>query len=158
MSNNRNFFKTCILLFLVLFACKKSYYSKVYDIDKDKWHFSDVKQFNVEITDISRRYDVLIHIRNSVNYRYSNIFLFVDVLYPDNIIRTDTVEGFLANNEGKWLGKGRGKYRDNTFIYKKSVLFPQKGTYIFRIEQAMRDDTLKGISSIGLELKYSNDK
>lgn len=144
-----------VLTVLLMLSCQRGTYQKVYDFPDDVWLASDAKQFNVEITDISRRYDLLIHIRNNVHYKYSNIFLFVHVLYPDNTEKVDTVEGFFANAQGQWLGKGRGKYRDNSFIYKKSILFPQKGLYIFSIEQAMRDDTLRGIASIGFEVLTS---
>ena len=66
------------------------------------------------------------------------------------------LDSHLADEKGKWLGKGFGYIRDNRIPYKRNIRFPFKGYYKFEIKQAMRTDDLKGISSIGVRIEKSN--
>lgn len=149
----KNSFLIILLLSLLKISCTSSHFEKSFEIPDSAWSSDEIFQFNVEITDTNVPYNMYINIRNSTTYNYSNIFLFVNVLYPDNTLFTDTVEGFLADYRGEWLGKGTSNFRSNKFNYKQNIRFPQTGTYVFAIQQAMRYDVLKGISNIGLEVE-----
>ena len=139
---------------LILFAsCGRSEYSKSYHFDDESWNADNLLQYRFDINDTYQRYNLYINVRNSSEYSYSNVFMFVHFLYPDNTVAVDTVEGTLADAKGKWLGSGSGRYKNNKFLYKSNISFPQKGTYVFTIEQAMRIESLKGIASVGLELE-----
>jgi gliding motility-associated lipoprotein GldH len=154
MINNKMF--KVFLLFFVSFlvcSCTSSEYEKSYHIDDESWTVENTLQFNIDVHDTYHRYNLYFNIRNSDVYSYSNIYMFVNVLYPDNTLMVDTVEGILADSKGKWLGKGSGKYRSSKFLYKSNVAFPQTGKYVFTVEQAMRDEALKGIASVGVEMK-----
>jgi len=67
----------------------------------------------------------------------------------------DTIEFVLADIEGRWLGKGWGAIKDNSVLLNRSMRFPLKGKYEFKIQQAMRVDTLDGISDIGIQITPS---
>jgi gliding motility-associated lipoprotein GldH len=152
--------KTLRVLFLffvaLLFSCSGNEYEKSYRLDNETWIAGELLQFNFEVEDIYARYNIYLHIRNTTEYGYSNIFLFVNVLYPDNTMATDTVEGNLTDGRGRWLGSGSGKYRNNKFVYKSNISFPLTGTYVFSVDQAMRNESLRGISSVGLEIEKIN--
>ncbi len=141
-----------VFIFLLLCSCTGSHYEKSFTIENEQWATDNIFQFKVDIDDLQSRYNVLIHIRNTTDYSYSNIFLFVHVLYPDNVEKIDTVEGYITDNKGMWLGTGSGRYRNNNFFYKRNILFPMKGTYIFTVEQAMREESLDGIATVGIEV------
>jgi len=146
--------KVLMLFFgAILFSCSGNEYEKSYSIENETWSAGELLQFNFEVDDMYARYNIYLHLRNTTEYGYSNIFLFVNVLYPDNSIATDTVEGNLTDGRGRWLGSGSGKYRNNKFIYKSNIAFPQTGTYVFTVEQAMRNEALKGVASVGLEIE-----
>jgi len=140
------------LILLVLCSCSGSHYDKSFTIDNESWGVSDILQFKVDIYDQTSRYNALVHIRNTTDYSYSNIFMFVHVLYPDNTEKIDTVEGYITDNKGTWLGSGSGRYKSNDFVYKRNILFPMRGTYIFTIEHAMREESLDGIATVGMEV------
>lgn len=143
-----------ILIVLVVFSsCSTNYYEKSYEIKEKKWSSDEIFQFNVEISDNSKPYNMYINIKNSTDYFHSNVFLFVNVMYPDNTVYRDTVEGELADYRGQWLGKGNSNYKTNKFLYKRNVFFPSTGTYVFAIQHAMRDEFLSGILNIGLEVE-----
>ena len=59
----------------------------------------------------------------------------------------------LADNQGKWMGKGIGDLYDYQFRFKELVLFPVKGEYSFEIEQAMRDEVLPYVTDIGIRIE-----
>ncbi|MEG1910793.1 MAG: gliding motility lipoprotein GldH, partial [Bacteroidales bacterium] len=67
-------------------------------------------------------------------------------------IAIDTVECVLADINGKWSGKGFGKYLDNQFLFKQNIRFPEEGSYIIEIYQGMRTLSLKDVESIGLKI------
>lgn len=137
----------------IILSCSHSEYEKSYQFDNDEWAAENVLQFNIDVVDIYQRYNLYFNIRNTDEYAYSNIFMFVSVLYPDNTLMIDTVEGVLSDPQGRWLGKGSGKYKSHKFLYKSNIAFPQTGKYVFNAEQAMRDESLKGIASVGLEME-----
>lgn len=54
---------------------------------------------------------------------------------------------------GEPQGKGMGDIYDNQILSLSSVKFPQKGEYIFSIQQYMRQDPLPDIMSIGIRVE-----
>ena len=143
-----------ILSFWVLQSCdSKRFFEENKSIEKSVWNSKDKAIFTVLITDILSSYDFSINLRNSGNYQYSNIYLFLKTVFPDGKIARDTIECQLADYEGKWLGSGISNIKFNRFLFQKGVRFPQKGQYVFEVEQAMRVSDLKGISDIGIRIE-----
>jgi gliding motility-associated lipoprotein GldH len=79
--------------------------------------------------------------------------LFLNIEFPDGTTLRDTIECILAQRNGQWSGKGFGKIRSNSFLFRTNVWFPQPGNYVFRMEQAMRTELLEGIADIGLRIE-----
>jgi gliding motility-associated lipoprotein GldH len=143
-----------ILSFWVLQSCdSRRFFEENKIIDKSVWNNKDKAIFNVLITDILSSYDFFINLRNSGDYQYSNIYLFLKTVFPDGKVARDTIECQLADYDGKWLGSGISNLKFNRFLFRKGVRFPQKGQYVFEVEQAMRVNDLKGISDIGIRIE-----
>ncbi len=117
------------------------------------WDINDIKVLTVTISDINSLNNLYINLRNTTDYRYSNILFFLETEYPNQKVSKDTIECILAAPDGKWLGKGMGKIKDNRILFKKGVRFPLKGVYKFRFQQAMRQKNLTGIKDIGLRIE-----
>ena len=151
-----------LLVFVILcslYACNSNVlFDKNKQIENAIWKSSDVVKFTVPITDTTQGYNFFINIRNSSEYQYSNIFLFIKTFYPNGKISIDTVECYLADKEGKWLGKRSGKLVDNRILFRRAVQFRQKGTYSFEFEQAMRVEELKGIEDFGIRIEKFETK
>ena len=109
--------------------------------------------FNVDINDTVGIYNLFINTRISGNYKYSNMYLFIDTKLPDNKIIRDTLECILFDYNGKHLGKGFGSVWSNKIPYRIHTRFPYKGNYEFTIEQAMRTDKLEHVVSAGLRIE-----
>lgn len=133
--------------------------SSIYDehtvVDKGNWYKDEMARFEVVVTDTIQLYDFYLNIRNNMDYRYSNLYVFLITKFPNNNISRDTIECLLANTEGKWLGKGWGSVKENEILLSSNMRFPLKGKYEFVIQHAMRTDTLKGIQNIGIRIAKS---
>lgn len=145
-----------ILLIILLAACSKPpVLEVVLDTDENNWDLSKKLITEVNIDDTLSSYNFYIYVRNTTDYKYSNFFLFIKTTFPNGQIAIDTLECILADKNGKWLGKGNGKIKDNKILLKKNAIFPMQGTYKFEIEHAMRTNKVSGIKSIGFRIEKS---
>ncbi len=146
-----------VLLLLFLVSCDNNkIFEKNTNIYNSKWHALEIIPFDVLINDTVTPYNFYINIRNNTDYSYSNLYLFMTTIYPDKEISKDTIECIIADKNGKWFGNGIGKYRFLSLELGKNIKFPQKGTYTFQFEQAMRTDTLENITDIGIRIEKSS--
>lgn len=147
-----------LLLILVLFSCDSNkVYEEYIEVENAIWQKENVATFNFEAKDTSLAHNLYVNIRNTGDYPYSNLYLFVTMQGPNGNLLKDTVNCTLADNSGKWLGKGIGDLWDLQIPYIKGFKFAQKGEYYMSFEQAMRvENGLKGITDIGLRVEKAN--
>jgi len=146
-------FVTLTILSVVTSCNTNTVYNNNVTLPIEGWYKNNAVVFNVDINDSINNHLFTISIRNSINYRYSNLYLFLLTEFPNGNISRDTLECILANNEGKWLGKGWGDIKENKIVLKSDLRFPLTGEYKFLVQQAMRVDTLIGINDIGLSVR-----
>lgn len=150
----KKFHVLSILLFLLFSACdSKRIYENNIPIPGNVWDASHKVKFETQITDTVSGNNVFINIRHAGFYPYSNLFIFVNTTFPNGKTMRDTVECPLADQHGKWLGKGLGDIWDTRILFKRNVRFSQSGTYIFEYEQAMRTEKLPGIMDVGFRIE-----
>ena len=143
-------------IFAILFvsACiKGSLYEGNQDVDPQGWSINDSVEFSVEINDTLTPMNFLFTMRHNADYEYSNIYFFVNTLYPNNHYSRDTIEILLAGKDGKWYGKGFGKLKEVQVMLKKGIVFPMKGMYRFSFVQAMRVETIIGVEDLGIRIE-----
>lgn len=116
------------------------------------WKVLDIASFNIPITDTLNSNNVFFTIRTSSSYPFRNLYLFVTTISPYGNSITDTLQYNLADEKGKWYGKGFGDIRELKLPYKSNVYFPSKGTYQFKIQHGMRIEDLKGVYDFGLRI------
>lgn len=150
--------KNKIILFLcltVFYSCSNnnSVFEQYKSIPKYKWYLNDTISFDVDIKDTLNYKNIFINIRNSTLFPKSNIWLFVNTTDTKGQIISDTINCYLADKTGKWLGSGFGDIFDNSFVLKENILFPHKGKYHFDIIHGLRDNPIKGINDIGLKIE-----
>jgi len=150
----KQFFGVLAIMALVLLsACDKN---RIFEENKSLsggWKWNEPVEFAVSIPDTLTPVNAFINIRNTSAYRYANIYLFLTTTFPNGKQSKDTLNCLLADERGKWLGKGAGDLLDNQIPIKHNVYFNQKGTYKFKLEQAMRVDPLEGITDVGLRIE-----
>jgi gliding motility-associated lipoprotein GldH len=150
----KKFFFSGILISLFLIqACDKNrFYFKFVEIPGDKWNNKNILHFDVPILDTINSHSVYLLVRNTANYKYNNLFLFVTTTSPLGYSIRDTLELTLADQRGKWTGKGAADIFTSQHPYKINVRFPYRGVYSFDIEQALWEKDLMNISDIGLRI------
>lgn len=78
-------------------------------------------------------------------------------LFVDEGTVQDTIEFYLADNRGKWLGNGYGNTYEMPVLYLNKQHFHTTDTIQFTICQAMREHILVGVNEIGLKIIQSED-
>jgi gliding motility-associated lipoprotein GldH len=122
-------------------------------VDGEKWHKDSALTFPFTIEDTLSSHNLLINIRNSGSYRYRNLLLYIDLQLPGEQTIVDTLNCILADEKGKWYGKGWGSIWSSTIPYKSRIRFPNKGEYRLTLIHAMRDENLRAISDIGVRIE-----
>ena len=144
----------CIITFLA--ACDSNrVYEENKEIPEGNWSANNKVAFDFEIPDTTIVHNVYINVRNTSQYPKSNLYLFITSTYPDGKTSKDTVNCYLQDPNGKWLGNGIGDLWDNRLLFKPSVKFPKAGKYRIEYEQAMRLDPLPGITDVGLRVEMA---
>ena len=148
-------FLTIITVACFLFSCdKNTVYSEYQHIRNKTWNKQDEYFFSFIIKDNTVAYNISLLLRNNDMYPYQNIWLFHDELQPSETSVKDTVEFSLADDFGKWKGKGFSLFQ-NQITIKNNYLFTDTGKYTIGIRHGMRNDELKGIEDIGLLIEKS---
>lgn len=147
-----------ILFFTVLvwlFSCSSpSVYDQYQELERAEWPKEKVYYFTFTIDDITVPYDISLNIRNNNQYSYRNLWLLTSEEKPIGELSRDTIDCLLADEFGKWQGKGISIYH-STILLRKQYYFPLEGQYTFGIRQGMRNDVLHGIEKIGLYIEHS---
>ena len=117
------------------------------------WNSNEVLHFNVNISDTTTSHNVYIAVRNTGEYAYSNLYLFVTAHSPNGTRMLDTLEITLADERGKWLGKGSASVFTLYYSYRYNIRFPIRGIYQFDLEQAMWIKDMKHISHVGMRIE-----
>lgn len=142
-----------LLILTAFYSCQPaSLFDESKSLPDNVWKSGQIIRFDVPLNDTYSSCKFYLNLRHSTSYRYSNIFLFINTTFPDGNEARDTVECILAEPSGQWLGKGISNIRDNQVLLRRGIRFEQQGTYIFEIEQAMRDPELEGVMDVGLRI------
>ena len=146
-------FSFIIILLGIIYSCGNRYFFEEYQhVHESGWHKDSVIVFNIPVSDTAGNFDMYINIRNQTNYRYSNLWLFIEIFQPGGEAVMDTFEIMLADPSGRWLGDGFAGLKAREAIYRRHFYFPVSGEYIIRIQHGMRQDTIKGISDVGIRI------
>ena len=140
---------------LLLVACQQNVaFSTFESVPVNGWKAASMVVFYPLVEDSTADYQMQIIIRHTDRYPYQNMWMFVDVMQDSLLLRRDTIEAHLANARGEWYGKGMSEYI-LPIIYLEHITLP-KGEYTVGIQQGMREESLRGITDIGLKLIKNN--
>lgn len=125
-------------------------------IPQQNWTYIKKIAVPVKIDDTTAVYKVLLNLRHTADYKYANIYLRIREVHPNRKTKTYRKEFRLAKPDGEWLGTGSGNLIDHQLVLYPKLRFTQKGTYVFELEQNMRDNPLREISDVGLRVEKVN--
>jgi gliding motility-associated lipoprotein GldH len=147
-------FFSAISLILLLTSCQGDtpFFEENKSIPEQSWDKNNVLSFTFDIKDTLAFYDFYFNLRTTTSYEWANLYAFVDMESPNDMVYRDTVELPLADDMGKWYGKNSGSLVENSVLFFKNVNFDKSGTYRVFITQAMRNDELDQIVDVGLKI------
>lgn len=152
--NNSWFSFLALTSFILLSSCNNNVvYTDSVAMPGRTWELMNIAKFKVPVKDTVNSNNVIFTIRTGSSYPFRNIYLFVKTTSPDGKSITDTLEYFLADERGKWYGRGFGDIHEMNLPYKSNVYFPLKDTYHFSIQHGMRVGNLKGVYDFGLRIE-----
>jgi gliding motility-associated lipoprotein GldH len=151
---NRHPFVLLLAYLILLTSCNNNVVFTDSRAMGDKtWTLFNIPVFKVPVSDTINSNNVFFTIRTGTSYPFRNIYLFVSTTSPDGKSISDTLQYNLADEKGKWYGKGFGDIHELKLPFKTNVFFPVKGTYQFKIQHGMRIEDLKGVYDFGLRIE-----
>lgn len=154
MKGNKKYPFIILASFVLLLSCDNNVvYTDSATIPGKTWDLMNILSFRVQVEDTLSSNNVTFTIRSGSAYPYRNLYLFVKTTAPDGKAITDTLEYYLADEKGKWYGKGFGDVHELNLPYKSNVFFPRKGIYQLNIQHGMRKEKLDGIYDLGVRIE-----
>ena len=143
----------CICL---LTSCRHDIvYSEFVAIPSGEWDENQLPEFAFNIADREAAYDILLYVRHTERYPYQNMWLFV----RGNRQYMDTVEFYLADDRGRWLGDKHHGFIEMPVLLEENYHFPDTGRYYFAVQHGMRDSLLRGVTDVGIEvIRVKNER
>ena len=154
----KSFLKIAIFGFLLSCSDQNIIFNDYIDIENTQLSYKDTIIFQTSILDTINLHNVFLQLRTSTDYKWSNMFIFSEIYFPNNKTRTDTFEVFLMDKNGNWNGDKSGIVANFKHSLYKNIKFPIKGDYKFKLIQAMRDTILKEVISVGLKITKPTKK
>ena len=135
-----------LLFFLIVgfVSCQNENKKEVYhSFNNNTWNTDSIVSFELDNIDTTSSHDLYLMVRHTTNFKFQNLFLFTNF---EN--QQDTLELFLSEKSGRWLGKGFGEIKELKIRIKENVNFKENQDQIFSVEQAMRYEDLEKIINL----------
>lgn len=152
-------FCAVLIAFMVVSCDSNRVYEKNVDFKDRSWKITEPASFEFQITDTTKKYNLLMDVRNSIEYPYARLFVNFDLKKDKEILSKELISFYLFDQKtGKPFGtSGIGDIYDHQFsILKDKAL--KKGTYQVTFQQFMRQDTIPGILAVGLRVEAAIEK
>ena len=130
-----------IIFACIEFSCQQNKLFLSYTPIFNGWDKQEVVSYEFVAPDNFNSYDLFINLRTTDDYKFSNLFLVVELNYPNGKVTKDTLEYLMAKPSGELLGAGFTSIKEHKLLFKgldKSFVFSEEGTYKVHIQQSMR--------------------
>lgn len=140
-----------VIASLMMVACDGNMiFEENQTVENQVWSSDDIKSFSFDVTDTISPVSIAINLRTTVDYPYSNIYMFLYSEYPDGTSNKDTLEFVLAASDGKWHGENSGTVVSFQGYIAAGGRFAKPGTYTYKLQHAMREGELPEIVDVGI--------
>ncbi len=154
-----------LLSLFFVFSCDSNRVFDAYKTVPNSWNKNDIIEFKINSTDTLTPCDLFVNLRNTKAYKYSNLFLIVEMNFPNGKTIKDTLEYRMTTPDGTFLGTGLASVKENKLWYKEKVVFNEVGDYTVKIQHAMRKNgsvkgiaNLEGVTDVGFRIEKSLKK
>lgn len=145
------FFILCVAIFLT--ACEDhAFYDEAHSFKNNTWTEKDTAVFEVDVDDTDVNYDFFLTLRTSKSYAYSNLWVTIETVSPDDSKSVISQRIDIANPDGSWKGRVTGSLVENRLHY-RTTAFPLEGNYTFRIYQSVNQESINNVMDISLRIE-----
>lgn len=145
------------ILFIAVVSCDES---RLFEDNREfvdrAWKATEEPRFEFKVADTSRSYNLYYNVRNSLSYPYARIFVTYH-LYDSTgreLFKKLVSNDLFDQKTGRPLGdSGLGDLFDHQFMVIKNYRFDFSGKYSIKLDQFMRQDTLKGVIAVGIRVE-----
>ncbi|MBA5629174.1 gliding motility lipoprotein GldH [Moheibacter lacus] len=138
-----------LICFVLVVQCDSPHFYQEQVATQNNWNKDAAVTFNFEVKDSIGKYDFYLLSRNNNEYPYSNLYLFTKLTTPKGETFTDTLQYYLAFQDGEWVGKGNS-LKELYLLYRENVSLKDTGNYQLSVWHGMREENLSGIEDISL--------
>ena len=142
-----------IAVALALTSCNRhTIYSHYESVDINGWERSDTLSFCVNNTSDSI-FSEQLGLRINGNFPFTSLSLVVEqrLLHDSHIIKSDTLNLTLTNEDGLFLGKGLNIFHYDVDL--GTIVLPKADTLQVSVYHNMRRELLPGVASIGITVE-----
>ena len=156
-----NSFSIVFLVFFLMFSCQdKPHFNQYKSIPNEGSKASQKVLFEFDVKDTISSRNLFINIRNNSEYKFSNLFIITELVFPNQTKVVDTLQYQMADEKGAFLGVGFTEIKENKLFYKENKKFLLSGKYQLNVRHAMRKngevhpiEFLKGIQDVGFSIE-----
>ena len=156
-------FALWIICGMIFISCHQNSTFDRYTSLPSGWAKDQSISYQFDVSDTIQNHNLFLKIRTTETYPFSNLFLLVDMRYPNGQLQKDTLEYLMANPDGTMLGDGYTTNKEHKLWYRghsKPFVFPQIGPYTITIAHANRElgqeqgvQLLNGIIDVGFSIE-----
>jgi gliding motility-associated lipoprotein GldH len=140
-------------MFLIL-GCGPNYIlNKSYDIKDAAWTYADTLNFEIDIKDSLKIYNLYIDIEHATDFSSQNMYVMIHTTFPSGERISEKVSLEMANKGGVWFGNCNSEWCNLSIPIQQGAYFNAIGKHLFTIEQFMRVNPLPGIKKIGFKIE-----
>jgi gliding motility-associated lipoprotein GldH len=144
-------------VFLLLSCGSDAVFNQSIPISGHAWKEKFHPTFKVQITDTVSTHDFVLTVRTTVDYPYSNLWLYLTINGPMGKSQRFPLEIVTADATGKWTGDKSGSLVSFSKLFMHDR-FPKKGTYTLSFEQATTQKTLPEVVDVTLDVYTAENK
>ncbi len=149
-----NILNLCIIsALLFLSSCGDiAIYDKAHTFKERSWGSADTAKFSLDISDTLQTYNLILTLRNSTNYAWSNLWVHIATTAPDGTTSKVAQRINIARPDGSWIGRVSGTIVESKLHY-RTTKFPLSGNYTFAIVQATQEEQIDELLDISLRVE-----
>ena len=111
-----------IIVMIIVTGCTGSaLYEKSFDFENKEWAQNVKPSFTVDIKDTTTAYNFIITLRTTTEYKFSNLWIYLNTATPDGQKVREPYEMKITNPDGSWAGKKTGTIVEKSIYFKNSV-------------------------------------
>ncbi len=142
-----------VCIFFINTGCGGDFiFKKEIKITEGNWYYNNTLDFDFDINDISKKYNLLLDVEHAGDYGFQNLYVQFHTAYPSGEKKSQVVSLELASKSGIWNGKCRGNTCTVEIPLQVNSVFEEAGNHSISVEQYMRKDPLVGIKGMTLKI------